>query len=189
LITGTGARFVDASIIGGPPRDGYTPRIYAAGPDVALFETLTTAGLNIIVLGDEIGLASAIKMCYASLTKGSTALFAELMVAAKALGVHEALIAEFQQSQAQMFARIERGLPRVPVKARRFVGEMEEMAKTYKAVGLTPRMLAGAADMYRFIGSTSLADRTPEDTAPFPSLEATLATLVTYLDAPESGTE
>jgi 3-hydroxyisobutyrate dehydrogenase-like beta-hydroxyacid dehydrogenase len=187
LITETGARFVDASIIGGPPRDGYTPRIYAAGPDVACFERLGARGLNIIVLGDEIGLASAIKMCYASLTKGSTALFAELMVAAKALGVHKALIAEFEQSQPQMFARIERGLPRVPVKARRFVGEMEEMAKTYEAVGLTPRMLAGAADMYRFIGRTPLANRTPEDNTPFPSLEETLTTLVTYLDVTEDG--
>lgn len=181
LITQADGRFVDASIIGGPPRGGYNPRIYTSGPDAATFAELAGYGLNIIVIDDIIGHASALKMCYASLTKGSAALYAELMIAAKALGVEETLIAEFKQSQADRFASIERGLPRVPVKARRFVGEMEEMAKMYDALGLTPNMLAGAAQVYRVIGSTPLADRTPEDTSPFPTLDEALATFVEYL--------
>ena len=181
IITAVGGRFVDASIIGGPPRGGYTPRIYASGPDAADFAELTNYGLDIIVMDDVVGHASALKMCYASLTKGSTALYAELMIAAKALGVEETLIAEFKQSQADRFAGIERSLPRVPVKARRFVGEMEEMAKMYDSLGLTPNMLAGAAKVYDLIGSTPLAERTPEDTSPFPTLDETLATFVKHL--------
>lgn len=181
-ITQAGGRFVDASIIGGPPRNGYTPRIYASGPDAADFAGLADYGLDIIVMDNVIGHASALKMCYASLTKGSIALYAELMIAAKALGVEETLIAEFRQSQVDRFAGIERGLPRVPVKARRFVGEMEEMAKMYDALGLSPNMLAGAAKVYDFIGSTSLADRTPEDTSPFPTLDEALATFVEHLE-------
>lgn len=186
VITAAGGRFVDASIIGGPPRSGYNPRIYASGPDAADFATLADSGLDIIVMGCNgncgvIGHASALKMCYASLTKGSTALYAELMIAAKALGVEETLIAEFKQSVADRFAGIERSLPRVPVKARRFVGEMEEMAKMYDALGLTPNMLAGAAKVYDLIGSTPLADRTPEDTSPFPTLDEVLAIFVAHL--------
>jgi 3-hydroxyisobutyrate dehydrogenase-like beta-hydroxyacid dehydrogenase len=181
VITQASGRFVDASIIGGPPRSGYTPRIYASGPDAAAFAELAEYGLNIIVIDDVIGHASALKMCYASLTKGSMALYAELMIAAKALGVEETLIAEFKQSQADRFASIERSLPRVPVKARRFVGEMEEMAKMYNALGLTPNMLAGAAKVYDLIGSTPLADRTPEDTSPFPTLDEALAMFVAHL--------
>ncbi|MBN1285188.1 MAG: NAD(P)-dependent oxidoreductase [Anaerolineae bacterium] len=181
IVTRSGGRFVDASIIGGPPRDGYTPRIYASGSDAADFAELTNYGLDIIVMDDVIGHASALKMCYASLTKGSTALYAELMIAAKALGVEETLIAEFKQSQADRFAGIERSLPRVPVKARRFVGEMEEMAKMYDSLGLTPNMLAGAAKVYDLIGSTPLADRTPEDTSPFPTLDEALAIFVEHL--------
>jgi len=69
----------------------------------------------------------------------------------------------------------------VPVKARRFVGEMEEMAKMYDALGLSPNMLAGAAKVYDLIGSTPLADRAPEDTSPFPTLDEALATFVVYL--------
>jgi 3-hydroxyisobutyrate dehydrogenase-like beta-hydroxyacid dehydrogenase len=187
VITQAGGRFVDASIIGGPPRGGYTPRIYASGPDAAVFATLVEYGLDIIVMDDIVGHASALKMCYASLTKGSIALYAELMIAAKALGVEEMLIAEFKQSQAERFTGIERGLPRVPVKARRFVGEMAEMAKMYDALGLTPNMLAGAAKVYDLIGSTPLADRTPEDTSPFPTLDEALAMFVEYLKESANG--
>lgn len=138
-------------------------------------------------MDDVIGHASALKMCYASLTKGSAALYAELMIAAKALGVEETLIAEFKQSAATQFASIERSLPRVPVKARRFVGEMEEMAKMYDALGLTPNMLAGAAKVYDLIGSTPLAGRTPEDTSPFPTLDEALAIFVEHLSESRIG--
>ena len=58
----------------------------------------------------------------------------------------------------------------MPAKSRRWVGEMEEIAATFEEVGLTPRMLLGAADMFRFVGETSLADRHPTDPEPPPSL-------------------
>jgi hypothetical protein len=46
---------------------------------------------------------------------------------------------------------------------------------------MTPKMLEGAAEVYQFIGDTHLADRTPEDTSPMPTLEETLAILVGQL--------
>ncbi len=119
-------------------------------------------------------------MCYAALTKGSSALFIELLTAARALGVSEALAREFQNSQAAMVARMGR-LPGVPMKSQRWVGEMEEIAKTFESVGLTPQILTGAADMYRFVGGTHLADRTPEDAEPLPSLEEMIAVLAEHL--------
>ena len=179
-IVKAGAKFVDASIIGGPPRGESTPRLYVAGPDTSALEALNQYGLNVIGLGKKIGLASAIKMCYAAWTKGSTALCAELLIAAKAMGVFDALEKEFRSSQSMMVMRMQR-LPAVPIKSRRFVGEMVEIAKAFEDVGLTPDILAGAADIYRFVGATHLADRTPEDTSPMPSLEETLAALVDHL--------
>jgi 3-hydroxyisobutyrate dehydrogenase-like beta-hydroxyacid dehydrogenase len=181
-IVEAGGCFVDASIVGGPPRGGSSPRLYVAGPDTSALEALRAFGLNVVVLGKVIGLASAIKMCYAAWTKGSTALCTELLTAAAALGVFDALAEEFGSSQPAMSRRMER-LPAMPIKSRRFVGEMEEIAKTFAGVGLTPQMLAGAAEMYRLVGSTSLADRTPEDESPLPSLDETLATLVDQLEA------
>jgi 3-hydroxyisobutyrate dehydrogenase-like beta-hydroxyacid dehydrogenase len=176
-----GAGFVDASIIGPPPRRPGATRFYASGPQLAEFEQLGDFGLDVRPLGDEIGRASAIKMCYAALTKGTTALATELLTAAQALGVFEALQAEFQSSQQATFDRLTAGLTRMPTKARRFVGEMEEIAATFEAVGLTPKILAGAADVYRFVGSTPLADRAPEDDDPDPSLAEVIAALAGYL--------
>jgi len=171
IILKAGGRFVDASIIGPPPRQPGTTRFYASGPDVDIqkFAQLSQFGLDVPVLGTEIGQASAIKMCYAALTKGTTALCTELLTAAQALGVADALDAEFQKSQSMMHKRMQ-GLPNMPAKSRRWVGEMEEIAQTFAAVGLTPKILEGAADMYRFVGQTTLADRTPEEKTPLPTV-------------------
>jgi len=181
MISGAGGQFVDASIIGPPPRREGATRFYASGPDVARFEALGQYGLDIRSLGGEVGQASAIKMCYAALTKGLTALATELLTAAQALGVWEALQAEFQTSQTAMFERLARGLPNMPPKSRRFVGEMEEIASTFAQVGLTPNILAGAADLYRFVGQTPLADRAPESEEPPPSLTEMITTLAEHL--------
>jgi 3-hydroxyisobutyrate dehydrogenase-like beta-hydroxyacid dehydrogenase len=180
VIVEAGGQFVDASIIGGPPRGESSPRVYVSGPCTEALEALAQYGLNVVPLGTEIGLASAIKMCYAAWTKGSTALFTELLIAAQAMGVLDALEAEFQSSQSMMIWRMQR-LPAMPIKSRRFVGEMVEISKAFGDVGLTPKILAGAADIYRFVGGTHLADRTPEDTSPLPSIQEMLALLVDHL--------
>ena len=140
VITAAGGTFVDASIIGPPPRNPGATRFYASGPNLDTFSTLNDYGLDIRPLGDEVGLASAIKMCYASLTKGLTALCTELLTAAQVLGVSDALTAEFQLSQSALFERMENGLPGMPPKARRWIGEMEEISATFAHVGLTPNI-------------------------------------------------
>jgi 3-hydroxyisobutyrate dehydrogenase-like beta-hydroxyacid dehydrogenase len=185
MITAAGSRFVDASIIGPPPRQPGATRFYASGPELADFLALNDFGLNIIGLGPEIGRASALKMCYAALTKGLSALTLELLIAGEALGVLEPLLAEFQTSQQGHYKTMER-LTGVPTKARRWVGEMEEIAQTFAHVGLTPQILAGAADMYRFIGQTALANRTPEDPEPPPSLAEMLSILADNLPQPKN---
>ena len=136
-------------------------------------------GLNIIHLSERAGDASALKMCFAASTKGSTALYVTLMSAARALGVSDALFEEFRMGNR--LESMERGVTRVAVKSRRFVGEMEEMDKTFTVVGIQPNMLAGAAEIYRLMGETHLADRVPEDTSPFPSLDETLDIMVAQL--------
>ncbi|MDB4444411.1 DUF1932 domain-containing protein [bacterium] len=177
IITGAGGNFVDAGIIGPPPRREGTTRLYASGPRADAFEALNQFGLEVIVLGEKIGQASAIKMCYAALTKGLTALGIELLTAAEALGVSESLREEFRKSQSMLYERMEKQLPGVPSKSRRWVGEMEEIAKTFDHVGLTPKIHAGAADVYRLVGGTDLADRTPEATEPLPTLTQMISIL------------
>ena len=160
-----GVRVVDAGIIGGPPLpggDGEGPRVYASGEDAADFADLRDYGLDVRMLGPEIGQASGLKMCYAALTKGLTALGTELLAAGRAMSLDAPLRAELESSQGVLLRWIERSLPGMPPKADRWVGEMEEIAATFGALGLTPLMHQGAADIYRFVATTPLGDETPE---------------------------
>jgi 3-hydroxyisobutyrate dehydrogenase-like beta-hydroxyacid dehydrogenase len=144
-----GARFADAGIIGGPPtRPGN--RIFVSGPGAASLAALGEFGLDIRVLDGDVGQASGLKMCYAAMTKGLQALGAELLVAAKLLGVEDTLRAEQDQGGDLAAVRrfVERALPNVPPKAYRWIGEMEEIARCFEELGLPGRLLLGAADVY-----------------------------------------
>lgn len=158
----TGSRFVDAGIIGPPPKELGTTRFYASGTDTRKFEMLKVYGLDVRIVGTEIGQASGLKMSYAALTKGSAALSTELLVASWRMGLYKTLIEEFKLSQPERYTWMEQGLPPMPTKSRRWIGEMEEIAKTFEELMLTPKIYQGAADIYRFVGKTPLAEETPE---------------------------
>lgn len=161
-IMAAGGRFSDAGIVGPPPRKPGTTRIYASGPGAAEFAELRAAGLDVRVIGERIGQASGLKMCYAALTKGLIALGTELLIAAHLMGLDDALRDEQRESIPTVLAWMEGAIPGMPPKAYRWVGEMEEIAATFEALGMTPKMLAGAADMYRFVEQTPLSKETPE---------------------------
>ena len=93
IITDAGGRFVDVSIIGGPPRPGYGPHFYVSGEQASQFEQLNNFGLAVLKLDGDVGQASGIKMCYAAMTKGTWALYTELLMAAELMGLTEPLLA------------------------------------------------------------------------------------------------
>ena len=162
VITDAGGRFVDVSIIGGPPRSGYSPHFYASGQEASRFESLNEFGLTVLKLDGEVGQASGIKMCYAAMTKGSWALYTQLLMAAELMGLTEPLLAEFQSGQQAVLQRMERTIPTVPPRSRRWVSEMEEIRDTFAELGMTPQLFEGVAEMYRFIGGTPLGEEFPE---------------------------
>ncbi|HTK08755.1 MAG TPA: DUF1932 domain-containing protein [Ktedonobacteraceae bacterium] len=180
LLTQSGVSFVDGGIIGGPPQPGKAgPRLYVSGARAADVALLQDYGLDIRVLGPHTGQASGLKMCYASLTKGSTALLTEALVAGRALGLQDALAAEFQD--LPLFRTMERGVPGMPPKAYRWVGEMEEIAQTFSDLGLPPQMLEGAASLYRFVEGTVLGTETPEQRRYGQTLEEVVSILASSL--------
>ena len=183
IITEAGGRYIDASIVGGPPLNGSSPRFYASGDNTAEFEGLANFGLDVRDAGTEVGQASGIKMCYAAMTKGSSALYSELLMAAEMMGLSDFVKAEFQSSQPAVLQRMERGLPGVPAKARRWVSEMEEIKDTFEHLGLTPHLFQGVADMYRMIGSTSMGDETPQTRDGDRSLEETIRLMAEWVQA------
>jgi 3-hydroxyisobutyrate dehydrogenase-like beta-hydroxyacid dehydrogenase len=178
VIAAAGGRFVDAGIIGGPPTSGTPgPRFYASGEHAAAFAQLQEAGLDVRVIGDEVGQASGLKLCYAALTKGLTALATELLVAGEALGLSEPLRAELLASQPALLSWISRQAPGMPPKAYRWIGEMEEIAAMFGALGLTPKVYEGAADLYRFVAASPLGAETPEARQRGQTLEDLVAAL------------
>lgn len=163
VITQAGGVFVDAGIIGPPPRQPGVTRFYTSGPDVSPLTRLADHGLDVRVVGPEVGQASAVKMTYAALTKGSTLLAAALLTAAQRLGVYETLIEEFELSQAGRLAELERAIPFTAPKAHRWEGEMHEIAETLASVGLPDGFHRAAADMCGLIASTPAGRESPED--------------------------
>jgi len=158
----TGAHFADVGIVGPPPRKAGTTRFYVSGPGQAEFATLEGYGLSIRILDGPVGQASGFKMCYGALTKGIQALGTELLVAARLLGLDEALAAEQRESVPELRAHLERAVPIFPPRAHRWIGEMEEIATCFADLGLTPRILQGAGDLFAFVAETPIGKESPE---------------------------
>lgn len=157
-----GAEYIDGGIIGGPPGEGSSPRFYVSGPRAGLMCELDGKGIKVRPIGDEIGSASGLKMCYASLTKGTLALQAAVFATAEALGLTGELKNELMESREALYKQIENGTRRLPSVSARYIGEMEEIAATYAAAGVTPKFHQGALDVYRFLVSTPLSEETSE---------------------------
>ncbi len=161
VIDGAGGRFIDAGIIGGPPRGGTPPRFYASGPHEAVLGELDGRGIAVPMMGGEVGRASAIKMCYAAITKGTSALFAAALTAAESLGTYEDLINELESSQAETLKRMQ-GVATVSDRAFRWIGEMEEIAQTFADAGVTSKIHEGSRDVFQMIADSPIGHERPE---------------------------
>ncbi len=129
VVRETGASFVDGGIIGPPPEpDSSKTRIYLSGPDAEKVAVLREYGLSLPVQPGPVGAASAMKMSYAGITKGFTALGATMMLAATRAGTADALIAEMKVSQPALLKWLTSQMPKMHSKAYRWVAEMEEIA-------------------------------------------------------------
>ncbi len=162
-ITAAGGRCVDAGITGPPPRGTAKTLMWVSGPEATELEQLANPLMTVRVLSERIGDASAYKMCYAALSKGTSALVLEVMIAARRLGIDDVLDAHFKQRFGAGYGEMLDGLPVIPPKAHRFVPEMLEIASTFESVGVTPRSFQGFADIYGYIATTRLGKETPEN--------------------------
>jgi 3-hydroxyisobutyrate dehydrogenase-like beta-hydroxyacid dehydrogenase len=168
-VAATGCPFLDAAIIGGPPLEHHAgPVFYVSGQQAQRAEVLGRLGLAIRILEGPVGAASALKMSYAGITKGGTALGAAMLLAATGAGVDGALRRELADSQPQVLARFRRQMPDMYPKAYRWVAEMREIAGFLEAEGGVGVMFEGAARLYE-----RLADG--KDPAAIAALEAFLA--------------
>src|SRR5437667_5555133 len=154
IIAPTGAHFVDAGIIGGPPRQGYKgPSIYASGEHVREAVPLRDWGIDLRAIEGPIGAASAVKMSYAGITKGTSAIAAAMLLGAARFGCAEALIGELSDSPPQTLARMRSGLPGMYDKAYRWVAEMEEISDFLEQNPPSRDIYAAVARLYDFLAA------------------------------------
>jgi 3-hydroxyisobutyrate dehydrogenase-like beta-hydroxyacid dehydrogenase len=150
---------VDGSISGGPPWKRGTTRIYLSGPRAEEVAALPFEGVQVVVVGGEAGLASAVKMSTASVYKGSTALLIQALRAAEHYGVLEHVLDDLGDLAQNSGRRIARS----GSKSGRFVGEMEEIAAAQEGAGLTPGLFEAIAEVYADVSRMPLGQVAPED--------------------------
>jgi 3-hydroxyisobutyrate dehydrogenase-like beta-hydroxyacid dehydrogenase len=146
LVAAAGARYADGGIVGSPPREPGTTRLYLSGEaaDEAR-ELFDGSALEPRVVGN----ASAVKMAYAAWTKGSAALLLAVRELARAEGIEEQLLEEWALSIPELPERSERAARSAEAKGWRWVGEMEEIAATFEAAGLPAGFHHAAAEVFR----------------------------------------
>jgi 3-hydroxyisobutyrate dehydrogenase-like beta-hydroxyacid dehydrogenase len=160
LIGEAGAPFVDASIIGLPPREGYDgPTFFASGEAAHRFEVLASFGLKVHRLDAPVGAASALKMCYGGITKGMIAIGASMMLGAMRSGSGQALFEEMSRTQAALLGGFSKSVPDMFGKASRWVSEMEEIAAFLGAGRAESDVFRAFARLYERLGADQAADR------------------------------
>jgi 3-hydroxyisobutyrate dehydrogenase-like beta-hydroxyacid dehydrogenase len=160
VIAPTGCPFVDAGIIGQPPKPGDAgPRFYASGAAATRFATLRDYGVDVRVLNGAMSAASALKMSYAGITKGTQAIGAAMMLAATRAGSADALFSELQSSQKELFPWLKRQLSMMPPKAYRWVAEMHEIAGFVADDPAARELYEGAARFYERFAEDFEADK------------------------------
>ena len=138
--------FVDGGIVGSPPREPGTARLYLSGDRASEVAGLFAgSALDARVVSN----ASALKMAYAAWTKGTAAMLLAIRELAFREGVEEALLAEWDLSLPELRDRFARAARSAEAKGWRWVGEMEEIAATFEAAGLPGGFHRAAAEVYR----------------------------------------
>lgn len=162
LLSANDIRFIDGGIIGGP---AWTPKetvLYLSGKDaMVIADCFSNGPLETKIIGDEIGKASALKMCYAAYSKGTTALLSAILATAESLGVRDELYKQWDADDPNFSEQANRRATRVTAKAWRFEGEMHEIASTFEEAGLPSGFHESAAEIYRRIAGFKDAAETP----------------------------
>jgi len=176
---GAGFSLVDGSISGGPPWPGGDTMVYLSGGRADVLASLPADGTRTRVVGGDVGTASAVKMCTASVYKGTTAIWAQALQTAHALGVLDVVLADLAEEHPDQVATAARRIGVATSKAHRFVGEMEQIAVTQAAAGASGELFDGMAAVYRRLAATDLAALPPEQAADLADLTAVLRRLST----------
>jgi 3-hydroxyisobutyrate dehydrogenase-like beta-hydroxyacid dehydrogenase len=149
ILAGTGCDVLDGCIIGGPPSRGNAgPTLYVSGDAHRRTDILTTLQLRLRRIDGAIGAASALKMVYAGISRGSIGLGAAMLLAAATSGSAESLRTEMAGSMPEVQTRLRQSVPSMYPKAYRWVGEMREIADFLGPENPAAKIFHGMADVF-----------------------------------------
>ncbi len=161
-LTAAGIDFVDGSIVGPPAWEAGATRFYLAGGAANRVADLFAGSLTqAMVIGEDVGRASALKMVFAAQTKGFTALISAIQAAAEQLGVREDLAREWGFRDPDAAAQTQNRVRQVTAKAWRFAGEMDEIAETFDMAGIPAGFFVAAGEVYERMAGFKDADEAP----------------------------
>jgi 3-hydroxyisobutyrate dehydrogenase-like beta-hydroxyacid dehydrogenase len=148
-IDGAGGRYVESAMMTSVPPYGIgVPMLLGGAHAHAAAKLFGPLGFSVEVASDEIGVASAIKMCRSVFIKGLEAIVIESYAAARQYGVEDRVLAslaetfptiDWEKQGAYLFSRVAQH-------GRRRAEEMREAALTVKEVGFDPHMAAASAE-------------------------------------------
>jgi 3-hydroxyisobutyrate dehydrogenase-like beta-hydroxyacid dehydrogenase len=144
-----GARFVEAAVMAGVPRNRLqVPMLLGGMHATAASELLRSLGMDATAVSDQIGVASAVKMCRSVMIKGLEALTVECLFAARQYGAEDAVLESLACTYPGMGWKDR--LPdylisRVAEHGRRRAAELREVAQTLREVAIEPTMALAAA--------------------------------------------
>ncbi len=162
-LTSAGITCVDGGIIGGPAWEAGRTWLYLSGEQAERVLPYFASGpLETEAIGTDIGQASALKMCFAANTKGTTALLVAILGVSEQLGVREALEKQWTRYDDEMAERTQQRARRVTAKAWRFAGEMTEIAETFASVDLPDGFHLAARDIYERLAGFKDRPEVPE---------------------------
>ena len=162
MMEANGIHFIDGGIIGGPAWKPGETWLYLSGKgSKTIADCISNGPLEVKIIGDEIGKASALKMCFAAYSKGTTALLAAILATAEASGVRRELYQQWGMDDSGFVNQAEGRAIRATAKAWRFEGEMHEIASTFREAGLPTGFHEAAAEIYRRLAGFKDSDQPP----------------------------
>jgi 3-hydroxyisobutyrate dehydrogenase-like beta-hydroxyacid dehydrogenase len=162
LIDAAGGRYVEAGVMTSVPPHGIRVPMLIGGPHAAgLLPALSALGMNATVVSEQVGVASATKMCRSVMIKGLEALVIESYATARFYGVEDAMVATLQETfpgidwtrQGSYFFN------RVAQHGRRRAEEMREVANTVREAGFEPFLAAAIAEKHDWMAAQAREGR------------------------------
>ena len=178
LFSDSGAQFIDGGIIGGPPGRHRRPRLYVSGSGSAHLDRLDGIAFDICRLPGEAGQASAFKMVYAALTKGTNTLLTNVALCAESFGFLDLMMDELSVSQSDLATRARSSVPRLPCDAGRWVREMQEIRDTFRDRNLPGGFHEGAGEIMEILNASRFGSETRRTRDTSRGMTTTIRTII-----------